>query len=115
MLFRRRTRRERMAASARRLLREKFVLGLFDRPLVDAEAAERIVGAEEFRAAVVKTGDPLPVGDVKLLPPLDGRGEVWCAGVTYERSRGARMEESGDEVLAGSTSWRSARRAWTGR
>ena len=41
----------RLDASARRLLREKFVLGLFDRPLVDAEAAERIVGAEEFRAA----------------------------------------------------------------
>ncbi|GAA1557595.1 fumarylacetoacetate hydrolase family protein [Kribbella lupini] len=55
--------------------------------------------AEEFRAAVAKTGDPLPVGDVKLLPPLDGRGEVWCAGVTYERSRGARMEESGDEDI----------------
>jgi 2-dehydro-3-deoxy-D-arabinonate dehydratase len=55
--------------------------------------------AEEFRAAVAKTGDALPVGDVKLLPPLDGRGEVWCAGVTYERSRGARMEESGDEDI----------------
>ncbi len=55
--------------------------------------------AEEFRAAVAKTGPELPVGDVKLLPPLDGRGEVWCAGVTYERSRGARMEESGDEDI----------------
>lgn len=53
--------------------------------------------AEEFRAAVAKTGDAVPVGSVKLLPPLDGRGEVWCAGVTYERSRGARMEESSQE------------------
>ncbi|MGH3366350.1 MAG: fumarylacetoacetate hydrolase family protein [Nocardioidaceae bacterium] len=34
------------------------------------------------------------VDDVRLLPPLDGRAEVWCAGVTYERSRGARVEES---------------------
>ena len=33
----------------------------------------------------------------RLLPPLDGRGEVWCAGVTYERSRGARMEESAEQ------------------
>lgn len=33
----------------------------------------------------------------RLLPPLDGRGEVWCAGVTYARSRGARMEESSQE------------------
>jgi 2-dehydro-3-deoxy-D-arabinonate dehydratase len=55
--------------------------------------------AEEFRAAVGKTGDAVPAGSVKLLPPLDGRGEVWCAGVTYERSRGARMEESGDEDI----------------
>ena len=28
------------------------------------------------------------------LPPLDGAGEVWAAGVTYERSRQARVEES---------------------
>ncbi|MEV6284058.1 fumarylacetoacetate hydrolase family protein [Kribbella sp. NPDC051770] len=55
--------------------------------------------AGEFQAAVAKTGDPVDVGSVKLLPPLDGRGEVWCAGVTYERSRGARMEESGDEDI----------------
>jgi len=39
------------------------------------------------------------VGDVRLLPPLDGRGEVWCAGVTYERSRGARMEESSEQSI----------------
>jgi 2-dehydro-3-deoxy-D-arabinonate dehydratase len=39
------------------------------------------------------------VGDVRLLPPLDGRGEVWCAGVTYERSRGARMEESSQQSI----------------
>ena len=42
---------ERLDVSARRLLREKFVLGLFDRPLVDVEAAERTVGSAEFRAA----------------------------------------------------------------
>jgi len=38
-------------------------------------------------------------GDARLLPPLDGRGEVWCAGVTYERSRGARMEESSEQSI----------------
>ena len=37
--------------SARRLLREKFVLGLFDHPFVDEEAAEAIVGTADFRAA----------------------------------------------------------------
>ena len=29
-----------------------------------------------------------------LLPPIDGRTEVWAAGVTYQRSRQARVEES---------------------
>jgi 2-dehydro-3-deoxy-D-arabinonate dehydratase len=31
---------------------------------------------------------------VSLLAPADGRTEVWAAGVTYERSRAARVEES---------------------
>ncbi|WP_156993721.1 fumarylacetoacetate hydrolase family protein [Pseudonocardia acaciae] len=33
-------------------------------------------------------------GDVVLLPPIDGRTELWAAGVTYHRSREARVEES---------------------
>ena len=34
-----------------------------------------------------------PAGDVALLPPIDQQ-EVWAAGVTYQRSQVARMEES---------------------
>ena len=30
----------------------------------------------------------------RLLPPIDGRTEVWAAGVTYQRSSDARQEES---------------------
>jgi beta-glucosidase len=41
---------ERIDASARRLLRVKFALGLFDDPYVDVEEAERIVGNPDFRA-----------------------------------------------------------------
>ena len=41
----------RIDQSARRLLRDKFRLGLFDQPYVDPEAAERIVGNAAFRAA----------------------------------------------------------------
>ncbi|MGH2411800.1 MAG: glycoside hydrolase family 3 protein, partial [Chloroflexota bacterium] len=41
----------RIDVSVRRLLRDKFRLGLFDNPYVDPEAAERIVGNQEFRAA----------------------------------------------------------------
>ncbi|KAJ5946608.1 hypothetical protein N7454_003447 [Penicillium verhagenii] len=39
---------ERIDESVRRLLREKFILGLFDSPFVDEVAAEQIVGNAEF-------------------------------------------------------------------
>lgn len=42
---------QRLDQSARRLLREKFVLGLFEEPLVDVQKAGVVVGSEEFRAA----------------------------------------------------------------
>ena len=42
---------ERLDVSARRLLREKFLLGLFENPFVDVEAADSIVGSDGFRAA----------------------------------------------------------------
>jgi 2-dehydro-3-deoxy-D-arabinonate dehydratase len=35
---------------------------------------------------------------IELLAPVDGRTEVWAAGVTYERSRTARMAESEDSA-----------------
>ena len=41
----------RLDESAGRLLREKFLLGLFDRPLVDAETAAVVAGSAAFRAA----------------------------------------------------------------
>jgi len=39
-------------------------------------------------------GESLPLSGLTLLAPIDGRTEVWGAGVTYFRSREARMEES---------------------
>ena len=53
----------------------------------------------DLQTAVAKAGEAVPVDGLKFLPPLDGRGEVWCAGVTYERSRGARMEESAEQSV----------------
>src|SRR3984957_16428792 len=40
------------------------------------------------------TGETVPAAEVRLLAPADGRMEIWAAGVTYERSRAARMAES---------------------
>ncbi|MGP3776492.1 fumarylacetoacetate hydrolase family protein [Streptomyces sp. SDT5-1] len=37
--------------------------------------------------------------DVLPLPPLDGLMELWAAGVTYERSREARVEESTEQSV----------------
>lgn len=42
---------ERLDVSARRILREKFELGLFENPFVDEDAADEVVGSAEFRAA----------------------------------------------------------------
>ena len=50
---------------------------------------------DRIRAACANPGGATtPASDVELLAPLDGRMEVWAAGVTYERSRTARMAES---------------------
>ncbi|HLH58143.1 MAG TPA: fumarylacetoacetate hydrolase family protein [Streptosporangiaceae bacterium] len=40
------------------------------------------------------SGEPVPAAGAELLAPIDGRTEVWAAGVTYERSRAARVIES---------------------
>lgn len=49
----------------------------------------------EFRKAVEQPAGPeVPLGRVTVLPPVDGRTEVWAAGVTYKISQTARMAES---------------------
>ncbi|GAA4086929.1 glycoside hydrolase family 3 C-terminal domain-containing protein [Nonomuraea soli] len=63
---------ERIDASVRRLLREKFVLGLFDDPYVDPGRAKEIVGRDDFVQAgleaqsasltLLKNG-PLPLAE----------------------------------------------------
>lgn len=49
---------------------------------------------DDIRGLIARPGPAMATADVRLLPPVDGRMEVWAAGVTYERSRSARMEES---------------------
>ncbi|TDC86695.1 fumarylacetoacetate hydrolase [Nonomuraea deserti] len=49
----------------------------------------------EFRARCEGADGPRHASaGVRLLPPVDGRMEVWAAGVTYRRSREARVVES---------------------
>ena len=49
----------------------------------------------EIRDVTAKATASAVAGGVTLLPPAEGRMEVWAAGVTYFRSREARLEESG--------------------
>ncbi|MER5952863.1 fumarylacetoacetate hydrolase family protein [Streptomyces sp. NPDC001893] len=50
-------------------------------------------------ATAASTDPGLAVRDVLLLPPLDGLMELWAAGVTYERSRDARVAESTEQSV----------------
>lgn len=48
---------------------------------------------QETAEFLTRVDRKLPLASVELLPPIDQQ-EVWAAGVTYKRSRTARMEES---------------------
>ncbi len=50
--------------------------------------------AEIREAALAPPGARRSLEEVELLPPIDGRMELWAAGVTYQRSRDERMAES---------------------
>lgn len=77
----------RVDQSARRILRDKFRLGLFDNPFVDPDLAERLVGNPEFRAegaqaqrramVLLKNG---PSGVQRVLP-LQGRPRLYIEGI----------------------------------
>jgi 2-dehydro-3-deoxy-D-arabinonate dehydratase len=68
------------------------------RPLdgVPTIAALLALSADEIRDRVARAAAASAVtGPVTVLPPADGRTEIWAAGVTYQRSKTARLEESG--------------------
>ena len=60
-------------------------------------AWDALVARDDLLAVLVDHAGAAPVIDapVELLAPVVGQ-EVWAAGVTYWRSRTARMEESKD-------------------
>ncbi|HEV8586653.1 MAG TPA: fumarylacetoacetate hydrolase family protein [Methylomirabilota bacterium] len=69
-----------------------FFASLLQLPRPARALAERRRGAVTLKAAEVMAA-PVTAAAPHLLPPLDLQ-EVWAAGVTYERSRVARMEET---------------------
>src|SRR5437773_4220795 len=82
------------------LVRGEFVLDLsagWFSGLAGALNSERIGDMEQMASQVVAmAGADLPsfgISEVQLLAPVDTQ-EVWAAGVTYLRSKKARMEES---------------------
>ncbi|HEY4568641.1 MAG TPA: glycoside hydrolase family 3 N-terminal domain-containing protein, partial [Kribbella sp.] len=84
----------RIDVSVRRLLRDKFRLGLFDNPYVDPDAAERIVGNSRFRErgeyaqrksiVLLKNGDR---GGASVLP-LAGRPRLYVENVDRDVAAG---------------------------
>lgn len=63
------------------------------RPLAGTVAGLLTLDAATLRRKV-EAVDGEPIGDAVPLPPIDGMTEVWAAGVTYRRSRDARVAES---------------------
>jgi 2-dehydro-3-deoxy-D-arabinonate dehydratase len=67
---------------------------LHARPDAESPAWDRVFRDPEYRAGLLRAGGDPPTYDDRPLPPPIGSQEVWAAGVTYFRSRDARMEES---------------------
>ena len=65
---------------------------------VTGHSWEELVTSEDLHgllANVVERGEPADFGSARILAPVESQ-DVWAAGVTYYRSRSARMEESKD-------------------
>ncbi len=95
----------RIDASVRRLLTVKFELGLFDDPFVDEDAAPRLVGTDEFRAAghraQARSTVVLPGGRASAaLLPLRPGAAVHSAEVAPAALRAAGLRPVDDPAAA---------------
>jgi beta-glucosidase len=75
----------RLDVSARRILREKFELGLFENPFVDEDAADAVVGRADFRAA----GDAAQRASITVLTndgalPFAAATKLYVEGIDAE-------------------------------
>ena len=67
--------------------------------------------AREMRSAIEQTAGDLDPDQCELLAPVESQ-EVWACGVTYARSREARMEESSAQDIYARV-YEAERRAFT--
>src|SRR6478735_1236856 len=74
----------RIDVSIRRILRDKFRLGLFDNPYVDVEAADQLAGNVEFRTAGAEAQRKSLVllKNAEAVLPLAGRPKIYGENIT---------------------------------
>lgn len=95
---------ERLDVSVRRLLKEKFLLGLFDHPFVDPDSADRIVGNNYFRRIGNETqrrAYTLLKNENDLLPlPLDTSTKFYASGfnASYLTDRNLTVVDTPEEA-----------------
>ncbi|CAK1356175.1 unnamed protein product [Cercospora beticola] len=94
---------ERIDLSVRRLLREKFALGLFDNPYVDVEKAAHIVGNDEYvklGAQAQRDAYTLLTNKDNILPLKDFSGKVYAEGFnsTYLTRRNIEVVDTPEEA-----------------
>jgi beta-glucosidase len=99
---------KRLDESARRLLRQKFQLGLFDDPFVDVSKVNDIIGREDFR----KAGDAAQRRAITLLKntttnnkkmlPLSGKPKIYVENIDKQVAAqyGQVVDKPGDADLA---------------
>jgi beta-glucosidase len=77
---------ERIDQSIRRLLRDKFRLGLFDHPYLDVDAAEKTVGKPEFRKAgeLAQRKSIVLLKNAKNILPLRSGLKIYAEGIKAE-------------------------------
>lgn len=87
---------DRLDTSARRILREKFELGLFENPYVDEDAADRILGHADFRAAgeaaqrasITVLTNEVPASATDAILPLRRGVKLYVEGIAPEAVAG---------------------------
>lgn len=81
-----RIKEERIDQSVRRLLRDKFRLGLFDNPYVDPDVAEQTVGKPEFREVgeLAQRKSIVLLKNEKGILPLKGELKIYVENINLE-------------------------------